>query len=110
MGLWRLGCSYNLMFLFTSGSHLDYEGYRQWIIHSTPELFDAIRFVLCLDELTYIWRLVGWLINRSSNELTLHVSRGSNNDKELARLYTTFSVVADQMHIPFNVFILWLFN
>ena len=44
--------SYNLMFLFSSGSHLDYEGYRQWMIHSPPELFEAVRFVLCLDELT----------------------------------------------------------
>ena len=48
--------------------------------------------------------MIDWsLIDRSSNELTLHVSRGSNNDKELARLYSTFSVIADQMNIPFNV-------
>lgn len=42
---------YNLMFLFSSGGHLDYEGYRQWMIHESPALFDNIKFVLCIDEL-----------------------------------------------------------
>lgn len=42
---------YNLVFLFTSGGHLDYEGYRQWMIHASPELFEHIKFVLCIDEL-----------------------------------------------------------
>ena len=92
---------YNLMFLFSSGSHLDYEGYRQWMIHSSPELFDNIKFVLCIDELTYGQQAT--LIDRTSSELTLHVSRGSNNDSELARFYETFTVIADQMNIPFKV-------
>lgn len=46
--------STNLMFLLSSGSHLDYEGYRQWMIRSPPELFESIRFVLCLDDLAFV--------------------------------------------------------
>ena len=39
------------MFLLSSGGHLDFEGYRQWMIRTSPELFEKIRFVLCLDDL-----------------------------------------------------------
>ena len=42
------------MFLLSSGSHLDYEGYRQWMIRSPPELFESIRLVLCLDDLAFV--------------------------------------------------------
>lgn len=42
---------YNLMFLLSSGGHADYEGFRQWMIHSTPELLANVQFVLCLDDL-----------------------------------------------------------
>lgn len=39
------------MFLLSSGGHADYEGFRQWMIRSTPELLGNVQFVLCLDDL-----------------------------------------------------------
>ena len=46
--------SFNLLFLLSGGGHLDYEGFRQWMIRSPPELFDSVRFVLSLDDLMYL--------------------------------------------------------
>ncbi|KAK8796615.1 hypothetical protein WA588_000744 [Blastocystis sp. NMH] len=80
----------NLMFLLSSGSHLDYEGYRQWMIRSPPELFESIRFVLCLDDLA------------SSSDLTLRVSRHAAND-ELQHLYASFEAVAKEMNVHLEV-------
>ena len=46
-----LPSSYNLLFLLSGGAHLDFEGFRQWMIRSPPELFDTVHCVLSLDDL-----------------------------------------------------------
>jgi hypothetical protein len=42
---------FNLAFLLSSGGHLDYEGYRQWMLKASPEFLASVQFVLCLEDL-----------------------------------------------------------
>lgn len=88
------------MFLLSSGSHLDYEGYRQWMIRSSPELFESIRFVLCLDDLMFDCLDVFNI--SSSKDLVLRVSRHAHND-DLQRLYSSFEAVAKEMSVNLEV-------
>ncbi|KAK8825034.1 hypothetical protein WA556_006323 [Blastocystis sp. ATCC 50177/Nand II] len=79
---------YNLQFLLSSGGHADFEGFRQWMIRSSPEALSRVQFVLCLDDLS------------ASQRLTLHLSK-QPSDPELLRLLAAFTAVAQHMGIDF---------
>ena len=87
------------MFLLSSGGHADYEGFRQWMIRSAPELLANVQFVLCLDDLRGVW--VERLTRSASDQLTLHLSK-QTTDPELARLFRSFEAVAQHMGIAFS--------
>jgi hypothetical protein len=88
----RTQARYNVVFLLSSGSHLNYAGTRHWIDSSATgsAVRDSLEWVLCLDGLA------------REGELFLHASRPPK-DPNAARLYDTFTAVAERHNIPFSV-------
>jgi hypothetical protein len=82
----------NVVFLFSSGSHLNYAGTRHWIDASATgsAIRDSLDWVLSIDGIG------------QQGELFLHASRPAK-DPNAARLYDTFTQVAERHGIPFSV-------
>jgi len=81
---------YNIMFLLTGAGHLNFTGTSHWLENAESKL-ESVEFALCLDSIG------------AAPGLNLHVSRSPAKDLKAKRIYDTFSVVAKQMNIPFNV-------
>ena len=77
---------------------MDFEGFRQWMIRSSPEALARVQFVLCLDDLR--WVCDGGVTPSASQRLTLHLSK-QPSDPELLRLLAAFTAVAQHMDIDF---------
>lgn len=82
----------NVVFLLSSGSHLNYVGTRHWLDLSATgsAVRDSLEWVLSLDGLG------------QEGELFLHASRPAK-DPKAAHLYDTFAEVAQRHNIPFSV-------
>lgn len=88
----RTQARYNVVFLLSSGSHLNFAGTRHWIDSSATgsAVRDSLEWVICLDGIA------------TAGDLYLHVSRPSK-DPVAARLYDTFTSVAARHNINLNV-------
>jgi hypothetical protein len=88
----RTQARYNVVFLLTSGTELNYAGTRHWVDTSATgsAVRDSLDWVLCLDGLA------------RDGGLYLHASRPSK-DPKAARLYDTFTSVAEKHGIPISV-------
>lgn len=88
----RTQARYNVVFLLSSGSHLNFAGTRHWIDSSATgsAVRDSLDFVICLDGLGL------------AGDLFLHASRPAK-DPAAARLYDTFSTVASRHNINLSV-------
>lgn len=88
----RTQARYNVVFLLSSGSHLNFAGTRHWIDSSATgsAVRESLEWVVCLDGLA------------AAGELFLHVSRPAK-DPAAARLYDTFSAVAARHGITINI-------
>lgn len=88
----RTQARYNVVFLLSSGSHLNYAGTRHWIDSSATgsAVRESLAWVLCLDGIGL------------DGELILHASRPAK-DPNAARIYNTFTNVAERNQIPFSI-------
>lgn len=80
----------NLLFILTGGGRLNYVGTKAWLRNMDLRIKDKIDFVLCLDRLA------------TAEQLYLHVSKLPKTN-EISQIYNTFTTVAQQMNIPFEV-------
>lgn len=65
--------SYDLMFILTPGSFLNYEPSAQFIESLNPKIKEKIKFILCLDSIAY------------NNTLTMHMGNINPMDKDFAK-------------------------
>jgi hypothetical protein len=80
---------YNILFVLTSGAHLNYEGTKTWLNNLDSRLKETIEFALCLDSLG------------GGNELYLHVSRLAKNEQN-QKFYVLMNETAQRMEIPLS--------
>jgi hypothetical protein len=73
--------SYNLLFVITGGSRLNFAGSRNWLNTVEPRVLESLEFVLCLDTI-----LGASTDKNGSSPLFLHVSR-SPKDATIANFH-----------------------
>eukprot|EP01132_Coremiostelium_polycephalum_P004769 gene4769-5949_t len=83
--------AYNLLFVSTGASSLNYYGTKKWIEDQPNIVLDGIDFVLCLDS-----------IGSSDDKLFLHVSRPAK-DNQTRSLYQEFTNSAKYFETPLEI-------
>ncbi len=77
------------MFVITTGSRVNFEGTKNWILNVDSRLKDSLEFVLCLDSIG------------KSDSLNFHLSKLSKVDR-VQSFYQTMNTTAKRMGIDFD--------
>lgn len=86
---------YNLLFLLTSGGHMNFGGTRDWLEQLDVQLMDSIDFVICLEDLEHVPSDAG-----DAAQLYLHYSKNPKDPmmKKLLDVFTTSSSSTISLH------------